>query len=271
MTAQPAKRRHGPVKWWTHGPLVRRCCAGARAHEAVSCFRGQPPRRRRGRKLVEVFLEVSVRRRKVLRCRLSSSGLFNVLDTYCVVPTLTQGKRRGMAQQVGFTRSKTKPLSPGFFPAEKERQFAESQQSESQQPAEKQGEMPPPPAQPKEPAAQPQERAAGQKLRAYSLDGPVEAVGLQADSEFWQVFEDIETLGRGHFAKVKLVSHLHTREDFAAKILDKTTADNDIEDLVREFQMLRSLRHPNIIRLFAAYETPRKLYLVTEVTEPSTT
>jgi len=176
-----------------------------------------------------------------------------------------------MAQQVGFTRSKTKPLSPGFFPAEKERQFAESQQSESQQPTEKQGEMPPPPAQPKEPAAQPQGRAAGQKLRAYSLDGPVEAVGLQADSEFWQVFEDIETLGRGHFAKVKLVSHLHTREDFAAKILDKTTADNDIEDLVREFQMLRSLRHPNIIRLFAAYETPRKLYLVTEVTEPSTT
>ena len=176
-----------------------------------------------------------------------------------------------MAQQVGFTRSKTKPLSPGFFPAEKERQFAESQQSDAQQPVEEQGEMPPPPARPKEPAAQSQDRAAGQKLRAYSLDGPVEAVGLQADSEFWQVFEDIETLGRGHFAKVKLVSHLHTREEFAAKILDKTTADNDIEDLVREFQMLRSLRHPNIIRLFAAYETPRKLYLVTEVTDPSTT
>jgi serine/threonine protein kinase len=34
---------------------------------------------------------------------------------------------------------------------------------------------------------------------------------------------------------------------------------------VREFQMLRALRHPNIIRLFAAYETPRKLYLVTEL------
>lgn len=29
--------------------------------------------------------------------------------------------------------------------------------------------------------------------------------------------------------------------------------------------MLRSLRHPNIIQLYAAYETPRKLYLVTEL------
>ena len=175
--------------------------------------------------------------------------------------------------QVGFTRSKTKPLSHGFFPAEKERQTREERlqpsPSQPQKTVEEPGETNLPPVVPKKPAAPAsQERPTGQKLRAYSADGPVEAVGLQADSEFWQVFQDIETLGRGHFAKVKLVSHLHTREDFAAKILDKTTADNDIEDLVREFQMLRSLRHPNIIRLYAAYETPRKLYPVTEVPSP---
>ena len=165
-------------------------------------------------------------------------------------------------QEVGFVRSKKKTLSPGFFPVGKERQFAPTgEPSERRQPAAEQCEMPPPPpAPPKEPAAASSERALEQRMRAFSLDGPVEAVGFQADSEFWQVFEDVETLGRGHFAKVKLVSHLHTGEQFAAKILDKNTADNDIEDLVREFQMLRSLRHPNIIRLFAAYETPRKLY-----------
>jgi calcium/calmodulin-dependent protein kinase I len=126
---------------------------------------------------------------------------------------------------------------------------------------------PPPPVAP--PAPPPERPSASQRssgqLRAYAVDGPVEAVGLQADSEFWHIFEDTKTLGRGHFAKVKQVSHLQTREEFAAKILDKTTADNDIEDLVREFQMLRSLRHPNIIRLYAAYETPKKLYLVTEL------
>ena len=175
-----------------------------------------------------------------------------------------------MEQEVGFVRSKKKTLSPDFFPAGKERQFAPTgEPSERRQPAAEHCEMPPPPAPPKEPAAASPERALEQKMRAFSLDGPVEAVGFQADSEFWQVFEDIETIGRGHFAKVKLVSHLHTGEHFAAKILDKNTADNDIEDLVREFQMLRSLRHPNIIRLFAAYETPRKLYLVTEVTNPA--
>ena len=165
-------------------------------------------------------------------------------------------------QEVGFVRSKKKTLSPGFFPVGKERQFAPTgEPSERRQPAAEQCKMPPPPPAPqKELAAASSERALEQRMRAFSLDGPVEAVGFQADSEFWQVFEDVETLGRGHFAKVKLVSHVHTGEQFAAKILDKNTADNDIEDLVREFQMLRSLRHPNIIRLFAAYETPRKLY-----------
>jgi len=100
---------------------------------------------------------------------------------------------------------------------------------------------------------------------AFDRDGPVEAVALQSDWQFWNIFSDVRTIGKGHFAKVKQVQHNESTEDFAAKILDKAMADNDIEDLVREFQMLRALRHSNIIRLFAAYETPRKLYLVTEL------
>ena len=109
--------------------------------------------------------------------------------------------------------------------------------------------------------------AAGRVKRkpAFDREGPVEAVALQSDWQFWNIFSDVRTIGKGHFAKVKQVQHNESHEHFAAKILDKAMADNDIEDLVREFQMLRALRHPNIIRLFAAYETPRKLYLVTEV------
>ena len=100
---------------------------------------------------------------------------------------------------------------------------------------------------------------------AFDRNGPVEAVALQSDWQFWNIFSDVRTIGKGHFAKVKQVMHNESHEQFAAKILDKSLADNDIEDLVREFQMLRALRHQNIIRLYAAYETPRKLYLVTEL------
>jgi len=103
------------------------------------------------------------------------------------------------------------------------------------------------------------------KKQAFDRNGPVEAVALQSDWQFWNIFSDVRTIGKGHFAKVKQVQHNDTKEQFAAKILDKAMADNDIEDLVREFQMLRALRHSNVIRLYAAYETPRKLYLVTEL------
>ena len=155
------------------------------------------------------------------------------------------------------------------------------------------------PPEPRKPPSEPgpsQQPAGGPPRRqhAYDPNGPVEAVGLQEDQQFWDTFRDVRTLGRGHFAKVKEVQHVETDEHFAVKILDKTLADHDIDDLaraargpaplapaavrirvllprarpttqVREFQMLRSLRHPNIIRLYGAYETPRKLYLVTEL------
>lgn len=67
---------------------------------------------------------------------------------------------------------------------------------------------------------------------AFDFNGPVEAVALHSDWQFWNVFQDIRTLGKGNFAKVKEVLHLEARESFAVKILDKTLAENDIEDLV---------------------------------------
>mmetsp|Transcript_11825 Transcript_11825/g.25577 ORF Transcript_11825/g.25577 Transcript_11825/m.25577 type:complete len:443 (+) Transcript_11825:108-1436(+) len=100
---------------------------------------------------------------------------------------------------------------------------------------------------------------------AYDPNGAIVTKGFRTDEEFWAMFRDVKTLGRGHFAKVKQIQHIETEETFAVKILDKTMADNGVEDMVREFKMLRTLQHPNIIKLYAAYETPRKLYLVTEI------
>mgnify|MGYP006179118651 CR=1 FL=1 len=40
---------------------------------------------------------------------------------------------------------------------------------------------------------------------AFNRNGPVEAVALQSDWQFWNVFSDMRTIGKGHFAKVKQV------------------------------------------------------------------
>ena len=83
-----------------------------------------------------------------------------------------------------------------------------------------------------EQAAEAAAAAASGGKSAFDPNGPVEAVALQSDWQFWNTFSDVRTIGKGHFAKVKQVVHNETNEHFAAKILDKALADNDIEDLV---------------------------------------
>mmetsp|Transcript_36885 Transcript_36885/g.61094 ORF Transcript_36885/g.61094 Transcript_36885/m.61094 type:complete len:388 (+) Transcript_36885:102-1265(+) len=90
---------------------------------------------------------------------------------------------------------------------------------------------------------------------------------LSNDRAFWDLFEKGETIGRGHFAKVKLVRHKESQEFYAAKILDKRLEEHleDYESMMREFQVLRSLDHPNIVSLIDAYETQDTLFLVCQL------
>jgi len=90
---------------------------------------------------------------------------------------------------------------------------------------------------------------------------------LHDDKDFWKIYEKGETIGRGHFAKVKLVRHRSSGGFFAAKILDKGLEEHqeDYESMMREFQVLRELQHKNIVKLQDAYETPSSLILVCEL------
>lgn len=76
-----------------------------------------------------------------------------------------------------------------------------------------------------------------------------------------------ETLGRGHFAKVKKVRKRSTGEYYAAKILDKRLEEHkeDYESMLREFKVLSSLRHKNIVALHEAFETGNSLILVCQL------
>jgi serine/threonine protein kinase len=75
----------------------------------------------------------------------------------------------------------------------------------------------------------------------------------------------MQLLGNGNFAKVYEAKHCATRASFAVKVLDKDRVQNRLDDMVQEFKVLRKVRHPNIIRLYGAYETRQHLYLVTEL------
>ena len=75
-----------------------------------------------------------------------------------------------------------------------------------------------------------------------------------------------ETLGTGSFGKVKLATHLHTGIKVAIKILSKEKIRQleMSEKVKREIQILRSFKHPHIVRLYEVIDTPSDLFLVTE-------
>lgn len=76
----------------------------------------------------------------------------------------------------------------------------------------------------------------------------------------------IKDLGEGTFGKVKLASHNITKEKVAIKVLekDKVKDESDRERVSREIQILKILRHPNIIQLYEILEDEDYLFLITE-------
>jgi len=58
-----------------------------------------------------------------------------------------------------------------------------------------------------------------------------------------------KTIGQGTFGKVRLGTHALTHEKVAIKILekDKIKEQADITRVMREIQILKIVRHPNIV------------------------
>jgi len=76
-------------------------------------------------------------------------------------------------------------------------------------------------------------------------------------------YEVGETLGTGHFSKVKLGIHKITRERVAIKIIQKP-AESKMGMLKAEVDILTKCDHPNIVRLYKVVDTEKVLYLVME-------
>ncbi|EQC29453.1 CAMK/CDPK protein kinase [Saprolegnia diclina VS20] len=71
-------------------------------------------------------------------------------------------------------------------------------------------------------------------------------------------------LGHGHYGTVRVGTHKVTGARVAIKTIPKVKVSRP-ETLKREIEILRSVSHPNIIKLFDVFEDARHLHLVTEL------
>ena len=76
----------------------------------------------------------------------------------------------------------------------------------------------------------------------------------------------LKDLGEGTFGNVKLGKHLSSGQLVAVKILEKKriTDQADVERVIREIKILKSIRHPHIIKLYEIIETKARIFLIME-------
>jgi len=78
-------------------------------------------------------------------------------------------------------------------------------------------------------------------------------------------YELQEHLGSGTFATVRAAKEKATGTRYAIKIIDKKAMGAKQDMMMREVDILKQVKHPNIIKLKELFESPQKLYLVMEL------
>jgi calcium/calmodulin-dependent protein kinase I len=72
-------------------------------------------------------------------------------------------------------------------------------------------------------------------------------------------------IGTGGFAEVKKATSKASGESVAIKIVDRSQlSENEDYMIVNEIELLKSINHPNIVKLYEHLTTPSKYFLVLE-------
>jgi len=90
----------------------------------------------------------------------------------------------------------------------------------------------------------------------------------EAEGDPYQYYEEINLLGEGSFGKVFKVSHKPSKAIRAMKVINKKDAligNEDEAALIKEINILKSLDHPNIIKVYEYFNNKRRLYIITEL------
>lgn len=96
----------------------------------------------------------------------------------------------------------------------------------------------------------------------------MEALQSATNKSIKDYYSLVSVLGQGHFGKVLLGKDIRTGEKFAVKVIRKQRAHvKSREKIRREVEIMRLVKHKNVLRLYDLFETAEKLYFVLEFME----
>ncbi|XP_078043308.1 myosin light chain kinase, smooth muscle-like isoform X2 [Augochlora pura] len=97
------------------------------------------------------------------------------------------------------------------------------------------------------------------------FEPPFEArvVEMEGGHLFADRYEVLEELGKGRYGTVRRVIEKSSGTSFAAKFV-RTIKTKDREQVREEVRIMNMLRHPKLLLLAAAFESPREIVMITE-------
>ncbi|KAI8099435.1 kinase-like domain-containing protein [Halteromyces radiatus] len=116
-----------------------------------------------------------------------------------------------------------------------------------------------------------QDYIASYSTEASTLVDPLTVTSSSTETRIRKVgkddFKSLCVLGRGAFGKVHLVRHEQSQQLYAMKILKKASLivqGKQANQVKTERQILEEVRHPFIVKLYYAFQTPDDLHMVLE-------
>ena len=84
-------------------------------------------------------------------------------------------------------------------------------------------------------------------------------------SNFKELYEIRQVLGKGKFGLVKLGIHRGSGRKVAIKIINKKLVTPiDVQQVKTEIDILKIAKHPNIIKLYDVFENEKYIYIIME-------
>jgi len=87
------------------------------------------------------------------------------------------------------------------------------------------------------------------------------------DSLVKETYEIGKVLGHGASGKVYQVVHKGTGQSFACKVVKKNSSMNDAQSMSTEIEIMKRIRHRNIVSMYELYETPKCLWIILELVD----
>lgn len=88
-------------------------------------------------------------------------------------------------------------------------------------------------------------------------------VTIESGEKFKSKYDVLEELGKGRYGVVHKVTDLETGQKLAAKFI-RCIKMKDREKVKEEIEIMNCLRHPKLLQLAAAFESPREIVMVME-------